>query len=212
MCEEWFTRGRELLARIASLSSAHHHAAHHGLQRLRDVRGVMRQLLASLARERSKTSAAPGPQAGAKKNSAATDTEKPQAAVASASDVGSASVDAVGLPGQSSARHGSKQLRRRNGPTGEDVVPSQELQSKQSLAGATAGGAAPGGTPTEEVAVLPSAVQQLESSLSRLGLTVVDMLKLIGAALLAMGDADSLQVTHNRFFQPGRLAHASLVG
>ncbi|GLI61976.1 hypothetical protein VaNZ11_004542, partial [Volvox africanus] len=206
VCEEWFTRMRELLTRIAATASVHHHAAHHGLLRLRDMCGTMRQMLASLAKERSKTAAPPGaPQTDATGGVSGL-VDGSQAAVAGASP----SAASANLPPQPSAlRTGGKHLHRRGGAGGETapnqkplVQQQQQQQSSATAPGAAGSGAAAlpsaGGTVAgEDATTALSAVQQLEANLRRLAFAVVEVLKLVGAALLAMGEADSLQGLHS---------------
>ncbi|GLC49196.1 hypothetical protein PLESTB_000192700 [Pleodorina starrii] len=208
VCEEWFTRGRELLARIASLASAHHHAAHHGLLRLRDMRGTLRQLLVSLAKERGKAAAAAAAAptaADAKSGSDPQGAVGAAAAASSATPGGSTPAETASQAGQAAQprQGGGKQLQRRAGHAGDAAAAA--------AAAAAAGVQAPTASATGEAAAaagaasVPSAVQQLEGSLSRLALAVVEVLKLVGAALLAMGEADSLQGLHSwatREFEP----------
>jgi PI-3-kinase-related kinase SMG-1 len=208
VCEEWFTRGRELLVRIASMASAHHHAAHHGLLRLRDMRGAMRQLLVGLAKERGKAAAAASAKAGGTGASTG-DPKGPAGIPAAGASAAATNSIAAQQSGPAAARQGGKQLQRR-GAAGGGAAAGQNQQSQQQAAGTAAAAAAPaaaaagsglastGGdevAASEAGAAAPSAVQQLESSVSRLGLAVVDLLKLVGGALLAMDDTESLQVS-----------------
>ncbi|GIL75399.1 hypothetical protein Vretifemale_5200, partial [Volvox reticuliferus] len=215
VCEEWFTRGRELFTRIASTASAHHHVVHHGLLRLCDMCGTMRQMLASLAKERGKAGTSLGlPQTDAK-GGVTGSVDGSQATAAGALP----SAPSANLPPQSPAqRTGGKHLQRRGGAGGE-TVPNQQPQAQQQRqqqqssaiapgaagSGAAASAGAGGTVGGEEATTAPSAVQQLEANLRRLAFAVVEVLKLVGAALLAMGEADSLQGLHSwavREFEP----------
>ncbi|GFR47475.1 hypothetical protein Agub_g9204, partial [Astrephomene gubernaculifera] len=223
VCEEWFTRVRELLARIASLASAHHAAMHHGLTRLRDLRGTMRQLLRSLTHERKAAAAAAaatavqqGPEGkaagGGSGGSDGAQTTPPAASAAT-------SAPATG------GRTGNKQvqLQRKGGAAGGSGAAQQQQRGSAPAAAAAAAAAASTsgtgptvpGSPAPSVAegvaaaaagaAAPTAVQQLESSLSRLALAVVELLKLVGGAMLAAGEPDSLQGLHSwamREFEP----------
>ncbi|KXZ49313.1 PI3kinase-like protein [Gonium pectorale] len=187
VCEEWFARVRELLARTALLTSAHHHAIHNGLLRLQDLRNTMRQLLANLAAERK--AAATGPVGRAAPSDApgtggGPDAPRGSAAASGGLRSGSGAQDAApseGMPG----RHGSKHLQRRGGQL-------HQAQGGTAAPAAASGGADAGAATAPQVPVL----QQLEGNLARLALAVVDLAKLVGVAMLAAGEADNLQGLH----------------
>ncbi|KAG2500586.1 hypothetical protein HYH03_001354 [Edaphochlamys debaryana] len=233
VCEEWFARVRELLARTAALAGAHHAAAHHGLLRLRDVRRSQAQLLAALARERRAAAAgAAGDRGGA--GGAAAAAPKAQGGREGAGPAEPAEAAAEGGPG---GRRGGplKQLQRRGNsgsatptrsgataPPGNAVAAAAAAAAAAATAAMTGGGGSAATTTTTAAAGGPAGeaadgggaggaanpgatVAGLEASLSRLAGAVVELLVLVGGALLAMGEPDGLQGLHAwalREFEP----------
>eukprot|EP00198_Chlamydomonas_reinhardtii_P004149 XP_001693485.1 phosphatidylinositol 3-kinase-related protein kinase [Chlamydomonas reinhardtii] len=195
VCEEWFGRCRELLTRIAAASGAHHAAMQHGLARLRDLRSTQRSLLASLAQERR---AAVAGAAGA------ADTAAAAAAAAAAATAAVAAAAAVAASGRQA---GGRQLQRRGGGAAAAAAgtgPDTDTAATQAAASSSTA-ASPGPGAAAASAAASPAVAALESSLHRLGLAVTELLKLVGAAMLAAGEADSIAGLHAwaaREFEP----------
>ncbi len=188
MCDEWFARQRELLARTAALCSAHHHAVHHGLMRLRDLRASMQQLLTALAKER-RAAAAAAAAAEAAETAAAAAVAAAAAALAGGQKpppAATASKDGGGGSGQQGGRERGRG-QRRGGDKGE-----RGQQGASGAVGQEGEGSASAGAAAQAVAAA-AAVQQVETNLSRLSVAVVEMLKVVGVALAAIGEHDSIQ-------------------